>query len=264
MEETSYSVIFRGEITEGQDIENVKQNLAKLFKVNSEKIDWLFSGKSVTIKKNADHTTAMKYRAAMEKAGALCSLVPSPGESGIKPPEEAESIKESPQPPDTKESESSAAPSFSIPPALNVISPERTLQKLCFSPIQCPSISGAGNDLDFNRVDMKNVSIDMILLASVFAEEEPGGVEYRLVLFLKNFKRPFISNVDTIRYNEFPGVKQETTLKSLRNFILYLCNTNPDIIIDKHTEEYLRGNEQNLLVVEPLDFITALGKSLGA
>ena len=38
MEETSYNVIFRGEITEGQDIEKVRQNLAELFKVNSEKI----------------------------------------------------------------------------------------------------------------------------------------------------------------------------------------------------------------------------------
>ena len=264
MEKTSYNVIFRGEITEGQDIEKVRQNLAKLFKVNSEKIERLFSGKSVTIKKNADHTTAMKYRAAMEKAGALCSLVPSPGETGIKPPEEAKSIKEPPQPPDTKESESSAASSFSIPPALNVISPERTLRDLCFSPMQCPSISGAGYDLNFNRANMKDVPIDTILLASLFAEEEQEVMVYRLVLFLKNFKRPFISNVDTIRYKDFPGVKHETTLKSLRNFILYLINKNPDIIIDKHTEEYLRGNEQNLLVVEPLDFITALGKSLGA
>ncbi len=205
MEEISYNVIFRGEITEGQDIEKVRQNLAKLFKVNSEKIERLFSGNSVTIKKNADHTTAMKYKTAMEKAGALCSLVPSPGESGIKPPEESNRIKETPQPPDTKESDSSAAPSFSIPPALNVISPERTLQELCFSPMQCPSISGAGNDLNFNRADVKDVPIDIILLASVFAEEESGGVEYRLVLFLKNFKRPFISNVDTIRYKDFPG-----------------------------------------------------------
>ena len=264
MEEILYSAIFRGKITEGQDIEKVKKNLAELFKVNSEKIERLFSGNPVTIKKNMDHTTAMKYKAAMEKAGALCSIVPSPDKTGIKPPVEAESEKKALQPPDTKESELAAAPPLSIPSALNVISPERTSQELCFSPMQCPSISGAGNELNFNRADMKNVPIDTILLASIFAEEEPGGLVYRLVLFLKNFKRPFISNVDTIRYNEFPGVKHETTLKSLRNFILYLLNKNPDIIIDKHTEEYLRGNEQNLLVVEPLDFITSLGKSLEA
>ncbi|MFC1561239.1 hypothetical protein ACFL4V_02055 [Candidatus Latescibacterota bacterium] len=262
MEETSYSVIFRGEIAEGQDIEEVKKNLAELFKVKSEKIERLFSDKPAIIKKNVDHTTAMKYKSTLEKVGALCSIVPSPGETDVKPFEEAESEKKPSQSPDIKESESATAPALSIPPSLNVISPEHTLRELCFSPMQCPSISRAGNNLNFNRADIKNIQIDTILLVSVFAEEEPAGLVYRLVLFLKDFKRPFISNVDTIRYNDFPGVKYETTLKSFRNFILYLLNKNPDIIIDKHTEEFLQGNEQNLLAVEPLDFITSLGKSL--
>ncbi|GAI86591.1 unnamed protein product, partial [marine sediment metagenome] len=140
----SYSVIFRGEIAEGQDIEKVKKNLAELFKVKSEKIERLFSDKPAIIKKNVDHTTAMKYKSTLEKVGALCSIVPSPGETDVKPFEEAESEKKPSQPPDIKESESATAPALSIPSSLNVISPERTSQDLCFSPMQCPSISRAG------------------------------------------------------------------------------------------------------------------------
>jgi hypothetical protein len=262
MEETLYNVVFRGKIADGQDIERVKKNIAVLFKVERENIERLFSGKPVIVKKNTDHANAAKYKAVMEKAGALCSIVPSQVETGLKQPEKKESEIKPSQKPESKEYESESAPVLSIPSSLKVISPEHTLRELRFSPMQCPSISGAGKALNFNRADMGDIPIDTILLVSVFAEEEAGGLVYRLVVFLKDFKRPFIANVDTVRYNEFPGVKHETTLKSLRNFILYLLNKNPDILIDKHTEEYLRGNEQNLLVVEPLDLITALGKSL--
>ena len=71
MEKASYNIIFRGEIAEGKDIGEVKKNLASLFKVNDEKIEKLFSGRPVNIKKNVEQSTALKYKAAIEKAGAL-------------------------------------------------------------------------------------------------------------------------------------------------------------------------------------------------
>lgn len=264
MEKTSYNIIFRGEIAEGQDIEEVKKNLAALFKVTDEKIEQLFSGRPVRIKKKVDHATANKYKEAMEKAGALCSIVPFSGETDQKTSQEAGKQQENAQPSEVREPESTETSPLSIQHTLNVITPERNFRDLLFSPLECASISRVGNCLNFSRVDIQNVSFDNIVLASVFAEEVPPTIEYRLVLFLKNFKRPFISNIDKIRYQNFPGVKHETALVSLRNFILFLCNKNHSLKIDNHTHEFIQGNEQNLLIVEPLDFITSLGKALEA
>ena len=262
MEKASYNIIFRGEIAEGRDIEEVKKNLASLFKVSDEKIEQLFSKRAVNIKKNVEHATAIKYKEAIEKAGALCSVVPFSGETDQKTLQEADKQQQNAHNPDVVESEPTETSPLSIPHTLNVITPERTFRDLRFSPVECPSISRAGNCLNFSRIDIQNVSFDTIVLASVFAEEVSSVMEYRIVLFLKNFKRPYITNVDKIRYQDFPNVKHETSLGSLRNFILFLCNKNPDIITDKHTHEFLNGNEQNLLKVEPLDFITSLGKAL--
>jgi len=262
MGKASYNIIFRGEIARGRDIREVRKNLASLFKVNNEKIEKLFSGRSVSIKKKVDQSTAMKYKAAIEKAGAICSIVPFSGEPDQKTLQETGKQQENAHKPDVVEPETTEASPLSIPQKLKVITPERTFRDILFSPIEIPSISRARDGLNINRIDVQNVSFDTIILTSVFAEEVPPAIEYRIVLFLKNSRRPFVSDIDKIRYQDFPGVKQESSLSSLRNFILFLCNKNSDLLIDNHTNEFLNGNEQNLLKVEPLDFITSLGKAL--
>ncbi|MFC1541632.1 hypothetical protein ACFL50_04185 [Candidatus Latescibacterota bacterium] len=262
MEDISYNLIFRGVISDGQNVETVRKNIAELFKVSEDKVNRLFCGQPVAVKKNVDHVTALKYQSVFQKAGALCAiepfpLVPDSKESVIKKPSEALSGQTVYATADESRTEA-----LSIPPGLNVISPERTKRELCFSPLQSPSISRTGNELNFNRADMNTVSVERIELVSVFAEEEKDELIYRIIFFLNDMRRPLLLNIDMIRFNQFPGVRHDTTMKSLKNFILYLIHNNPAIIIDKHTEEFLRGNPQNLIVIEPLDFITALGKSI--
>lgn len=262
MEETSYNLIFHGVIAEGQDAETVRKNIAELFKVSDDKVERLFSGRPVAVKKNVDHVTALKYQSAFKKAGALCSIEPFSVMADKKSSAEEEPSRKTPAQTDSGTIERSTAAGFSIPPGLKVITPERTKRELCFSPLQSPSISRAENDLNFNRADMKHVPTERIKLVSVFAEEVKDELIYRIIFFLNDLKRPLLLNIDAIRYNKFPCVRHDTTMKSLKNFILYLLSNNPNIIIDRHTEEFLHGNQQNLIVIEPLDFITALGKSI--
>ncbi|MFC1649948.1 hypothetical protein ACFL2X_00110 [Candidatus Latescibacterota bacterium] len=262
MEETSYNLIFRGVIADGHDAETVRKNIAELFKVSEEKVERLFSGRPVTVKKNVDKATALKYQSAFKKAGALCSVEPFSVAADKKSSAEEKPPGTSPDQKVPDAAEGSAAAEFSIPPGLKVILPERTKRELRFSPQQSPSVSSSGNDLNFNRADMKTIPIEKIELVSVFSEELNDEIIYRIVFFLNGMKRPLLLNVDTIRYNQFPGVRNDTTMKSLANFILYLLCKNPNIIIDRHTEEFLHGNQQNLIVIEPLDFITAIGKSI--
>lgn len=72
--EARYQVVFSGEIAKGQHIEKVKRNLASLYKVEVKKIERLFSGHALAIKKDVDYKTAMKYKSTFEKAGAICNI----------------------------------------------------------------------------------------------------------------------------------------------------------------------------------------------
>ncbi len=74
MTQKKYDVFLEGKIKENQDVESVKNSIAKLFKLDKKKADKLFAGKRKAIKKNLDLKTAEKYKEKIEKAGALCSI----------------------------------------------------------------------------------------------------------------------------------------------------------------------------------------------
>ncbi len=72
-----YQVIFDGTLSGDIELEQVKKNLAAMFKMNATQVEAMFSGKPIVIKRNVDSAAAEKYRAAFLKAGAKCSLVGS-------------------------------------------------------------------------------------------------------------------------------------------------------------------------------------------
>ncbi|WP_375741194.1 DUF805 domain-containing protein [Pseudomonas boanensis] len=71
MVEARYKIVFEGEPMPGVALETVKENLARLFKSDSGKIDSLFSGRSVALKRDLDEAEADKYLAALQRAGAM-------------------------------------------------------------------------------------------------------------------------------------------------------------------------------------------------
>lgn len=75
MSDTRYNLVFSGQVVGGADPAAVKQNLAKLFKIDAARVEALFSGKPVVLKKDADQAAAMKFRAALRQAGAQCQMV---------------------------------------------------------------------------------------------------------------------------------------------------------------------------------------------
>ena len=74
METKSCSVVFEGKIVTGRTIEEVKKNLALLFKSNAGQIDLLFSRPATSLKKDLSRATALKYQRAFEKMGAICRI----------------------------------------------------------------------------------------------------------------------------------------------------------------------------------------------
>jgi hypothetical protein len=68
--EQRYNVYFAGQILPGQNAQLVEQNLAKLFNANPAALAKLFSGKPQLVKRECNKATALKYKQAMENAGA--------------------------------------------------------------------------------------------------------------------------------------------------------------------------------------------------
>ena len=72
-----HNILFSGELVAGYDTDEVKDNFGKLFKItDAAKLDAIFSGKTVTLKKNLDETQARKYEAVLARAGAMCQIDP--------------------------------------------------------------------------------------------------------------------------------------------------------------------------------------------
>ncbi|MDZ7685408.1 MAG: NINE protein [Gammaproteobacteria bacterium] len=71
-----YTVSFAGECLPDRTETEVRANLARVLKLDDERIDRLFSGKTVVIKRNVDETGARRFQAAFERSGALCTVSP--------------------------------------------------------------------------------------------------------------------------------------------------------------------------------------------
>lgn len=72
---TRYKLLFRGQISPDQHVAVVRGRLQKILKASDGQLDVMFSGKPVTIKKDADEATVERYLEAFVKAGAKLEIV---------------------------------------------------------------------------------------------------------------------------------------------------------------------------------------------
>ncbi len=82
--EPLYNVCFAGQLVPGQELQDVRQKVQKLFNANPETLDKLFSGKTQLVKRGCDEATAVKYQQAMKRAGAKAivqATEPNPAQS---------------------------------------------------------------------------------------------------------------------------------------------------------------------------------------
>ncbi|GHT94426.1 hypothetical protein FACS1894116_08410 [Betaproteobacteria bacterium] len=70
MDETRYKLVFDGQVAPETSTETVKANLAHLFKCDLSRIEPLFSGKPVTLKRGLSGQEAQRYVQALRAAGA--------------------------------------------------------------------------------------------------------------------------------------------------------------------------------------------------
>lgn len=72
MSDKSFQIVVTGELVDGTYLPEVKTKLAALFNTPVDKLDPLFSGKRVVIKKGLGEEAAQKYVAAVQTAGLRC------------------------------------------------------------------------------------------------------------------------------------------------------------------------------------------------
>ncbi len=85
MSEQHYDIFFRGEVLDGFEPDLVKTNVGQLFKASPEKLEQLFSGKIIPLKKDLDKATSAKFKQALEKAGAKIYIKLAAGVAPISP-----------------------------------------------------------------------------------------------------------------------------------------------------------------------------------
>ena len=99
--ESEYDIIFRGDLRPGENLVEVKQRLQKLFSANAEKIEQLFSGRPVVLKRGIGKEAAERYRKSLENAGAIVSIRPAATSEDPTPAREAPATSE--EEPDSSE-----------------------------------------------------------------------------------------------------------------------------------------------------------------
>lgn len=75
MSDQQFDIIFRGDIVFGHQLADVKMRLQQLFKADAAKVDALFSGRPVPLKRGLDQASAQKYKEALMNAGAQVDIV---------------------------------------------------------------------------------------------------------------------------------------------------------------------------------------------
>jgi len=112
MSDARFNLVFNGELVAGASPDAVKQNLAKLFKLDPARVEAMFSGKPVVLKKDADQATAMKFRAVLRQAGAQVRMEPvgAVEEVSAAPAPPAEPAAQEPAAPVTAPAQQAAAP----------------------------------------------------------------------------------------------------------------------------------------------------------
>jgi len=70
MDSVTYAIVFNGDLVDGFELDSVKSQLTKLLHADPSKIEKLFSGKNVVIKRTANKDEAIKYGTVLRRAGA--------------------------------------------------------------------------------------------------------------------------------------------------------------------------------------------------
>lgn len=254
MTESKYRVVMTGGLVGGKSENDVKARMAALFKTSTDKISALLNNPGIVIKKDIDLATAKKYAGAIQAAGAGCRIDP-PEETSPKAFTEVSENK-------TVAPVEQAAPADDdgrAEPRVVVIALSQKPEDR-FAPKPVEKISGAEGGIRFYPSDGNIVSFQNILALAAFNESNGSSEISRFFMFVHAYERPFVCDIDGIVFSDFPIKVFPKNIASFRGFLHFLCKTNPSIIIEETTLDFLSGSSpQQLDAVKAAKLATGMG-----
>ena len=150
-----YEIAFSGQLVPGAQLDLVKANMAKLFQADAQRIALLFSGRRLVIKNNLDEAAAEKYRATLERAGAVVEVTDMDAV-------EIEEVEMAPPPPYEPPAPAPAAAIPSGTPKPLVVAP-RDEYMAAFSDVEAPDfgIAPVGVDLQDEKPEPVAPKVDL-------------------------------------------------------------------------------------------------------
>ncbi|MDP3814061.1 hypothetical protein [Pseudomonas sp.] len=152
-----YEIAFSAQLVPGAQLESVKANLAKLFQADEQRLALLFSGRRIVIKSNLDEAGAEKYRATLERAGALVEVV------DLELQQEVEEIELAP-PPQVAAPAATAVPVASAEQAVGRLQvAPRDEYMAAFAEVDAPDfgIAPLGDDLQDDKPEPQAPALDL-------------------------------------------------------------------------------------------------------
>lgn len=173
---TRFEVVFQGQVQPGAALDQVRANVGKLFQVSGSQLESLFSGRRIVIKQGLDQVAAEKYRIALERAGAQCSIVPM--DEPV-----ADALPAAPEPPPAPAAQPTAAPER--PAASSRVVPRDEFMA-AFSDVEAPDLDiaplGADMQDEYDAFTPLPIDLSALSLAPVGSDMgelkrgEPGQV----------------------------------------------------------------------------------------
>jgi len=167
----TYKLAVKGEIVGDQSPEEVRSNVAKLFKqdADSDQVKALFSGKAVVIKKGLDKAQAEKFVAALHSAGLKTYVINEQPQAVQEPPQEVPQADSQ----DTPQSSAEETPSQADPKDEPAIALEPVEQPAAVKPEVDASAAVSSNTEDaseqYNPYQQPQAELEV--------ESEPGDFD---------------------------------------------------------------------------------------
>jgi hypothetical protein len=180
-----YRLVFAGEVLEGQHPAVVKKRLATVLKLADERINVLFAGKPVVIKKAVDRQAAARYQSVFKKAGARLRVLPLE-QPADRAQAGAQSQSQSPPAQAPRQVDEAGAGDLQVLPVGSDVLKEDERRVVPDADIDTShlSVQGAVFNVDEPQLEPQGPNVDHITLAEVGAQLGGGDTGEIVVLEL--------------------------------------------------------------------------------
>ena len=162
-----FEIVFQGQVQPGVPADQARARIGQLFQVAGDQLNTLFSGRRIVIKQGLDEAAAAKYRAAIERAGAVCHVV------AMEPTEPAQAPAPEPV------AEAAPAPSAAVSDTQGKQWAPRDEYMAAFADVEAPDfdIAPLGSDMQDDYDETAALPIDLSALSLAPAGSDLGELK---------------------------------------------------------------------------------------